>query len=61
MTEGSEPVPAGPDADAVEFPATAHLRETLDGLSGVPVAEHVALFDAAHRHLQDTLASLDED
>ena len=32
----------------------------LDGLQGAPVAEHVEVFDAVHRSLQDALATLDE-
>ena len=36
--------------------ALAHL----DGLDDVPVADHVTVFDAVHRGLQDALATLDE-
>jgi hypothetical protein len=32
----------------------------LDGLDGLPVAEHVEVFDQVHRSLQDALATLDE-
>lgn len=32
----------------------------LEQLEELPVAEHVAVFDAVHRQLQDALASLDE-
>jgi hypothetical protein len=32
----------------------------LDALEGLPVAEHVAVFDAVHRELQDALATLDQ-
>ena len=32
----------------------------LDGLEVLAVAEHVEVFDAVHRSLQDTLAALDE-
>lgn len=32
----------------------------LDGLDETPVAEHVDVFDAVHRSLQDALAALDE-
>ena len=32
----------------------------LDGLEDRPVAEHVEVFDAVHRSLQDALATLDE-
>jgi hypothetical protein len=34
--------------------------DLLEGLEDVPVAEHVAVFDAVHRSLQDALATLDE-
>jgi hypothetical protein len=32
----------------------------LDQLDGLPVSEHVEVFDAVHRSLQDALATLDE-
>ena len=32
----------------------------LEGLESAPVAEHVEVFDAVHRSLQDALATLDE-
>ena len=33
----------------------------LEGLSDLPVVEHVAVYDEVHRLLQDALAALDED
>lgn len=32
----------------------------LDGLDELPASEHVEIFDAVHRSLQDALATLDE-
>ncbi len=32
----------------------------LDGIEERPVGEHVEVFDAVHRALQDALATLDE-
>lgn len=32
----------------------------LDGLEDVPTVDHVEVFDAVHRSLQDALATLDE-
>ena len=32
----------------------------LDGIEDTPVSEHVEVFDAVHRSLQDALATLDE-
>lgn len=32
----------------------------LDGLEDLPVSEHVEVYDAVHRSLQDALATLDE-
>ena len=32
----------------------------LDGLDERPVSDHVEVFDAVHRSLQDALAALDE-
>jgi hypothetical protein len=48
-------MPEGATASAVDQ-AIAHL----DGLDDLPVAEHVEVFDAVHRSLQDALAALDE-
>jgi hypothetical protein len=48
---GSEQSP-GSTVDAV--------LERLDGLEERPVGEHVEVFDAVHRSLQDALATLDE-
>ncbi len=42
-----------PDVDAAV--------QRLDGLDDLPVADHVAVFDDAHRQLQDALADLDEE
>ncbi len=39
--------------------ALARLAE-LEELEGLPTAEHVDLFDAVHRLLQDALATIDE-
>ena len=36
------------------------LRERLDGIADVPVAERVALFEDANAVLADELAALDE-
>jgi hypothetical protein len=44
-----------PDPSLVD---TALAR--LDGLEDRPVGEHVEVFDAVHRSLQDALATLDE-
>ena len=41
-------------------PAVAAALDRLETLEGRPVAEHVEVFDAVHRHLQDALATLDE-
>ena len=32
----------------------------LDGLDELPASDHVEVFDAVHRALQDALATLDE-
>ena len=44
----------------VQVPAVAAARERLAALDGAPVPEHVEVFDAVHRLLQDALATLDE-
>jgi hypothetical protein len=38
----------------------AAALELLDGLDELPVNDHVEVFDAVHRSLQDALAALDE-
>ncbi|HUR15337.1 MAG TPA: hypothetical protein VM097_12705 [Mycobacteriales bacterium] len=40
--------------------AVASALALLDGLEERPIAEHVEVFDAVHRSLQDALAALDE-
>ena len=37
-----------------------HALDALGTLDERPVAEHVEVFDAVHRALQDALAALDE-
>lgn len=41
-------------------PAVAAARSRLSMLDGLPVSEHVEVFDEVHRLLQDALATLDE-
>ncbi len=43
-----------------EVPAVAAALARLESLDGTPVADHVEVFDATHRLLQDALATLDE-
>ena len=40
--------------------AVEAVHALLDGLEERPVSEHVEVFDAVHRSLQDALAALDE-
>lgn len=47
-------------APDLPVPAVAAALERLDSLDGAPVSEHVEVFDAVHRLLQDALATLDE-
>ena len=47
--------------DEVDVPrGVLAARERLQALDGLPVPEHVEVFDQVHRLLQDALASLDE-
>ncbi|HUQ61017.1 hypothetical protein [Lentzea sp.] len=50
------PLPGPPPnpADAIDG-----ALERLDGLENVPLAEHVARFDAVHATLTDALSSID--
>jgi len=41
-------------------PAVGEALHRLEDLEQLPVAEHVDVFDAVHRLLQDALATLDE-
>ena len=56
MTPATTPGPTPAAATAGVAAALARLEE----LNGRPTAEHVQLFDAVHRLLQDALATLDE-
>lgn len=51
------PLPGPPPnpADAIDG-----ALERLDGLENVPLAEHVARFDAVHATLTDALSSIDK-
>lgn len=51
--------PMGEDTGADEL--LAEVRTRLGELDGAATTEHVAVFDAVHRHLAQTLAHLDED
>jgi hypothetical protein len=42
-------------------PSVDAAIERLGALDELPVAEHVGVFDEAHRQLQDSLADLDEE
>jgi hypothetical protein len=44
----------------VADPAVEDAMAVLDTLADRPVGEHVEVFDAVHRSLQDALAALDE-
>lgn len=56
------PVLASPAlaAPAPVAPILPAVRAALDGVADRPLAEHVEVYDGAHRTLQDALASLDE-
>ena len=41
-------------------PGVVQALARLEGLDATPVPEHVEVFDAVHRLLQDSLATLDE-
>ena len=55
----TSPVPGPALGSAPVSDLTAALR-ALDGLAERPVHEHVEVFDALHRTLQDALSTLDE-
>jgi hypothetical protein len=55
----------GPDESSTRpltgEPAVDDALRRLDQLADRPVAEHVGVYDDAHRQLQDALADLDEE
>ncbi|GAB3212165.1 hypothetical protein ACQEU5_16950 [Marinactinospora thermotolerans] len=67
--EGRRPVPRplpGPPGATVGEAGLAErtrtgVRDRLAGLDGLPVAEHVAVFDAIHRDLSAVLSGLDQE
>ncbi len=46
--------------DAATSEGPSDVTQALAGLDGRPLAEHVEVFDAVHRRLQDALATIDE-
>ena len=52
------PAPGAPDEPAVA-PGTSPEGERLAGLDALPVAEHVAVFEAEHQRLQRELGTID--
>lgn len=59
-----EETPATAPFDGIEVPHTGDERvdEVLAGLldlAGAPVSDHVAIYDAVHRGLRDSLADLE--
>jgi hypothetical protein len=56
----SVPSPPAGDEGADGDPRVDAALERLDALGELPVAEHVAQYDALHRTLQDALNTIDE-
>jgi hypothetical protein len=50
-----------PEPPPTDEPAVDAAIKRLHALDELPVAEHVGIFDEAHRELQDSLADLDEE
>jgi hypothetical protein len=55
------PTTASPEPPRTDEEVVDAAIDRLGALEELPVAEHVAVFDEAHRMLQDSLADLDED
>ncbi|QKW36681.1 hypothetical protein HUT06_23820 [Actinomadura sp. NAK00032] len=53
--------PAAPPPDPTGDPRVDAAVAPLGGLGGLPVAEHVRVFEDVHRRLQDLLASAGQD
>ena len=54
------PARSAEPTDPAVPPAVAAALAALDGVQQRPLEEHVDVFDAVHRGLQDALAALDE-
>jgi hypothetical protein len=52
----SEPVAESTGPDATGDERVDRVLASLDTLDGLPVTEHVAVFEQAHRALQEALA-----
>jgi hypothetical protein len=57
LTTGTRPAPERPTTGEGQVDAATALLGTIADL---PVADHVAVFEDAHRQLHDALADLDE-
>ncbi|WP_171069394.1 hypothetical protein, partial [Actinomadura geliboluensis] len=53
--------PAAPPPDPTGDPRVDAAVAPLGGLGGLPVAEHVRVFEDVHRRLQDLLVSAAQD
>jgi hypothetical protein len=63
VTEESPAVarpPRGGPADPADVPEVAQALDELATLEGLPVDEHAAAYERAHRRLQDAIADADE-
>ncbi|UFN45253.1 hypothetical protein [Nocardioides okcheonensis] len=55
MDEGVVDAPAPPDVEPTGVDAVDRVLAEVDGLADRPVAEHVAVFEAAHERLRRAL------
>jgi len=66
LADTEEELRARADASSVEPPVTGHdgvdeVLRSLNSLDGVPVDEHVAVFEQAHEQLRRTLSGAGDD
>jgi hypothetical protein len=59
--DADEPPEIAPTVERTGHEAVDSVLQSLDALSGTPVAEHVAVFEAAHDRLRGTLATAGDD
>lgn len=59
--EAHEPIDAAAGTERTGNPAVDSVLDSLDHLDGRPVAEHVAVFEAAHDKLRSALSDAGND
>lgn len=59
-TPGADTVHPGVDGSGAGHPAVDAVLQGMANAAGLPPADQIAQYEAAHRTLQETLASIDQ-